>query len=128
MTGTSEAIVLLQRVSELLKKLSPEDLLALETGEAKLQVVHKTPPRKAAAAPLALDVAQVNSDLKAISDRSMAARYLTDLKLKKPQMVELAKGLEVPVAGKDSIATIVSKIVEQKVGYRLDTNAILGAR
>jgi hypothetical protein len=128
MTGTSEAIVLLQRVSEFLKKLTPEDIEALETGEAKLSVVHKTPPRRAAAAPLALDIEQVNTDLKAISDRSMAARYLTDLKLKKPQVVELAKGLEVPIASKDSIPTIVAKIVEQKVGYRLDTNAILGAR
>lgn len=128
MTGTSEAIVLLQRVSEFLKKLSPEDLQALETGEAKLSVVHKTPPRKAAAAPLTLDVEQVNADLKAINDRAMAARYLMDLKLKKPQVVELAKALDVPIKSADSVATIFSKIVEQKVGYRLDTNAILGAR
>jgi len=128
MTGTSEAIVLLQRVSEFLKKLSPEDLQALETGEAKLMVVHKTAPRQAVPAPLALDVEQVNMDLKAISDRAMAARYLMDLKLKRPQLVELAKGLDVPIAGKDTMPTIVSKIVEQKVGYRLDTNAILGAR
>lgn len=128
MTGTSEAIVLLQRVSEFLKKLSPEDIQALETGEAKLSVVHRTPPRKAAAAPITLDLEQVNADLKAINDRTMAARYLTDLKLPKPQMVALAKGLDVPVASKDSAATIVSKIVEQKVGYHLDTNAILGAR
>ena len=128
MTGTSEAIVLLHRVSEFLKKLSPEDLQALETGEAKLMVVHKTAPRQAVPAPLALDVEQVNMDLKAISDRAMAARYLMDLKLKRPQLVELAKGLDVPIAGKDTMPTIVSKIVEQKVGYRLDTNAILGAR
>ncbi|HZM84191.1 MAG TPA: hypothetical protein VFC19_51385 [Candidatus Limnocylindrales bacterium] len=128
MTGTSETIVLLQRVSEFLKKLSPEDLQALETGEARLAVVHKTPPRKTAAAPLTLDVEQVNTDLKAINDRSMAARYLTDLKLPKPQLVQLAKGLDVPIVSKDSIATIMAKIVEQKVGYRLDTNAILGAR
>ena len=130
MTGTSEAVVLLQRVSEFLKKLTPEDLQALETGEARLSVVHKTPPRKAtaAAAPLALDVEQVNADLKAINDRSMAARYLTDLKLSKANTVELAKRLDVPVASKDSISTIITKIVDQKVGYRLDTNAILGAR
>jgi len=128
MTGTSEAIVLLQRVSELLKKLSPEDLQALETGEAKLMVVHKAAPRKAASVPLTLDIEQVNTDLKTISDRAMAARYVMDLKLPKPQLVQLAKGLDVPVASKDTIQTIVAKIVEQKVGYRLDTNAILGAR
>lgn len=128
MTGTSEAIVLLQRVSEFLKKLSPEDLQALETGEAKLQVVHKTAPKKASAAPLSLDVEQVNTDLKAINDRAMAARYLMDLKLQKVQLVSLAKGMDVPVASKDTVATIISKIVEQKVGNRLDTNAILGAR
>ena len=128
MTGSSEAIVLLQRVSEFLKKLSPEDLQALETGEAKLSVVHKTPRKAAPAAPLTLDVQQVNADLKAINDRAMAARYLTDLKLSKAHTVELAKALDVPITSKDSIPTIVSKIVEQKVGYRLDTNAILGAR
>ncbi len=130
MTGTSGATVLLQRVSGLLKKVSSEDLQALETGEAKLMVVHKTAPRRAAAAikPLALDVEQVNTDLKAISDRAMAARYLMDLTLKRPQLVQLAKGLDVPTAAKDTMPTIISKIVEQKVGYRLDTNAILGAR
>jgi len=129
MTGTSEAIALLQRVSEFLKKLSPEDAQALETGEAKLAVVHKTAPKRAAAAvPLSLDVEQVNTDLKAISDRAAAARYLMDLKLKRPQLVELAKALDVPVASKDSMATMIAKMVEQKVGYRLDTNAILGAR
>jgi hypothetical protein len=126
MTGTSEAIVLLQRVSEFLRKLSPEDIQALETGEAKLSVVHKATPRKTAS--LTLDVEQVNTDLKAIDDRAMAARYLMDLKLAKPQVVQLAKALSVPVLSKDSAATIISKIVEQKVGNRLDTNAILGAR
>jgi hypothetical protein len=128
MTGTSEAIVLLQRVTEFLRKLSPEDMHALETGEAKLAVVHKTAPAPRKAAPLAIDVEQVNADLKAINDRAMAARYLMDLKLQKAQLVQLAKGLDVPVIGKDTMATIVSKIVEQKVGYHLDTNAILGAR
>lgn len=126
MTGTSEAIVLLQRVSEFLRKLSPEDIRALETGEAKLSVVHKATPRKPAS--LTLDVEQVNTDLKAIDDRAMAARYLMDLKLAKPQVVQLAKALSVPALSKDSAATIISKIVEQKVGNRLDTNAILGAR
>jgi hypothetical protein len=129
MTGTSEVIALLQRVSEFLKKLSPEDARALETGEAKLMVVHKTAPRQAPAVePLSLDAEHVNTDLKAINDRAGAARYLMDLKLRRAQLVELAKRLDVPIGGKDSMPTIIAKIVEQKVGYRLDTDAILGAR
>jgi hypothetical protein len=119
MTGTPETIALLQRVSDLLTRLSPEDLRALETGEAELQVVRTTPPQTGAAARQAPDVEQVSQDLEAISDRAMAARYLTDLNLTQPQLVELAKGLGVAADGEDSIATTVAKIVEQKVGYRV---------
>jgi hypothetical protein len=117
------AIALLKRVSDFLRGLSDEDIQALETGEAKLAVVRKAAPRTAQPVELSLDPDRVNADLKTIDDRATAARYLQDLKLKRPQLVELARRLEVPFGSKDSMATIVARIVEQKVGSRLTGEA-----
>src|SRR5262249_10276227 len=111
---------LLIRVAEFLRKLPADQLDALASGEARLEVVFKTAraPKEAA---LAINVEQVGLDLKALPDRASAQRYLTDLRLKKPEMTSLATQLHVPVSSKDSVAAMISKIVAQKVGQRLDS-------
>ena len=119
---------LLIRVAEFLRRLPAEQLDALASGEAKLEVVYKSARPKAAPSKLALNLEQVNLDLKALPDRASATRYLADLGLKKPELVSLATQLEVPVASKDTAAAIVKKIVEQKVGQRLDAEAIFNRR
>lgn len=118
---------LLARVAEFLRSLKPDELDALEAGEAKLQVVFKT-ARAKATAPLTTNANQVNHDLKSLPDRASAMQYLKDLKLSKPQLVELAKQLDVPLAGNDTAAKAIAKIVEQKVGHRLDSEAIYARR
>lgn len=118
---------LLVRVAELLRRLKPEEVEALQTGEARLEVVFKTPRAKAPVA-LSVDIARVGADLKALPDRNSALRYLKDLKLAKAPLAELASRLDVPVAAKDAAATIMQKIVEQKVGLRLDSDAIYARR
>jgi hypothetical protein len=118
---------LLARVAEFLRSLKPDELDALEAGEARLQVVFKTARAKAPAT-LAVNAEQVNLDLKALQDRASAVQYLKDLRLKKPELVELARQLDVPLAASDTIDKAIAKIVEQKVGHRLDSDAIYARR
>jgi len=118
---------LLVRIAELLRRLKPDEVAALESGEARLEVVFKT-PRAKASVPLAVDAARVDSDLKALPDRASAQQYLKDLRLAKGPLAELAQQLDVPVAAKDSAAVIITKIAEQKVGFRADTDAIFARR
>jgi hypothetical protein len=118
---------LLLRVAEFLRSLKPDELDALESGEARLQVAFKTARAKAPTT-LAVNAERVELDLKALQDRAAALRYLKDLGLKKPGLVELARRLDVPITGKDTVTTIPTKIVEQKVGHRLDSEAIYARR
>ena len=118
---------LLIRVAEFLRKLPAEHLDALASGEARLDVVFKTArPVK----PVALNISaeQVSLDLKALPHRSAALQYLAGLRLKRPEMAALATQLGVPFASKDSLSTITTKIVEQKIGQRLDAEAIFERR
>ena len=118
---------LLIRVAEFLRKLPADQLDALASGEAKLEVVFKT-PRTAKPAALAIDAARVEADLKALPDRASALQYLKDLKLAKQSLAELARRLDVPVTTKDTGPVVLHKIVEQKVGFRLDSDAIYARR
>jgi chromosome partitioning protein len=118
---------LLLRVAEFLRKLPADQLDALASGEARLEVVSKVPR---AAKPVALKVSaeQINLDLKSLPDRASATQYLKDLKLQKAPLMELARQLDVPVVAKDAAAAVITKIVEQKVGHRLDVDAIYERR
>lgn len=118
---------LLARVAEFLRTLKPEELEALEAGEARLQVVFKT-QRVAKPVALTLDVARIEADLKALPDRASALQYLRDRRLKRVELMELARQLNVPVATKETTVAILSKIVEQKVGFRADSDAIFARR
>jgi hypothetical protein len=118
---------LLIRVAEFLRKLPADQLDALASGEAKLEVVNKS-PRATKSAALAVDAARVEADLRALPDRASALQYLKDLKLTKQSAAELARRLNVPVTTKDTGPVVLNKIVEQKVGFRLDSDAIYARR
>jgi hypothetical protein len=124
---------MLQRVGEFLKKLSKVQYDALVAGEARLDVIPKGArvvggAAKPAGAPVALPITadQVDADLRSLVDRPSAVRYVADLKLGKPQLVLLAGQLNVKVTSKHTMPQIRDLIVEQKVGHRLATDAILG--
>ena len=74
---------------------------------------------------LAVGAEQVDADLRSLGDRQSATRYLGDLKLKKAELVQLAKELNVPVRSSNTVAEIRDLIVEHKVGHRLAHDAIL---
>jgi len=118
---------LLIRVAEFVRRLKPEEVAALASGEARLEVVFKA-SRATKPAAAAVDSACVEADLKALPDRASARQYLKDLKFTKQMLTELARQLNVPVAAKDTIAVVQDKIVEQKVGFRLDADAIHARR
>jgi hypothetical protein len=120
---------MLQRIGEFLKKASAEQLDALVAGEARLEIVPKGARVAAATTPkpvtLTLSADEVAAELRSIGDRAAAARYVTDLKLPKAQLVQLAKELHVAVLSKHTVAQVRDLIVEQTVGHRLTTEAIL---
>ena len=123
---------MLQRVGEFLKKLSAAEFEALVTGEARLAVVPKgaritgaTAKKTAAPVALPLPAEQVATDLRSLGDRTSAARYLADLKLSRPQLALLAGELNVHITSKTTMTQIRDLIVDQKVGHRLATDAIL---
>ncbi|WP_432989887.1 hypothetical protein [Dactylosporangium sp. CA-233914] len=122
---------MLQQIGEFLKKLKKDEYDALLAGDSRLMVVPKGARisggtvRKMEPVALAVNAEQVDADLRSLGDRQSAARYLDDLKLKKAQIQQLAKELNVHVRAKDTIAQIRDLIVEQKVGHRLAHDAIL---
>lgn len=118
---------ILLRVADFLRKLPADQIEALASGEAKLELVGITRRTKEPVV-LPVDATQVNSELKALNDRADAARYLRDLRLNKQQMQELARKLDVPCGSKDTMASIMGNIVEQKVGRRLVSDAIFNRR
>jgi len=126
---------LLQRVGEFLRKVSVDQVEALAAGEARLEIVPKgaritggAATKAVAPVALPLPAEQVATDLRSLGDRASAARYIDDLKLKKPQLVLLARELNVQISSKTTMPQIRDLIVEQKVGHRLVTDAILGHR
>ncbi|GAA3232786.1 hypothetical protein ACFO1B_21200 [Dactylosporangium siamense] len=128
---TDRTYDMLQQIGEFLKKLKKEEYDSLLAGDSRLMVVPKGArisagtTRTAEPVALAVDTAQIDADLRSLGDRQSAARYLDDLKLKKAQILQLAKELNVHVRAKDTISQIRDLIVEQKVGHRLAHDAIL---
>ncbi|GAA4243185.1 hypothetical protein [Dactylosporangium darangshiense] len=128
---TDRTYDMLQQIGEFLKKLKKDEYDALLAGNSRLMVVPKGarisggPARKAEPVALAINAEQVDADLRSLGDRQSAARYLDDLKLKKAQLLQLAKELNVHVRASNTILQIRDLIVEHKVGHRLAHDAIL---
>ncbi|OLF17261.1 hypothetical protein [Actinophytocola xanthii] len=100
--------------------LTRDQLDQLVDGRAKLAFL---PPGAKVQVPAAsLDA--VRDRLAAIEDRQEAERYVTGLKLKKDDLVALARQLGVVVRSKDRVADVTRNIVEGTVGVRVDHNAI----
>jgi hypothetical protein len=116
----------LTRVAEFIRKLPPEQLGDLASGEARLEVVPKggrrAAPSRAAAADLPRPAREIATTMAEIGGRSAARQYLVDLKLTVPKLKQLAAELDITVAGtKDKI---LDGIVEWALGRRLDSEAI----
>jgi hypothetical protein len=127
-TDTAElAHQVLIRVAEFIRKLPPEQLADLISGEAKLEVLPKggrrAAPAKTAAAGLPRPAGEIAATLAEIGDRAAARRYLdVDLKLTVAKLKQLAAELDIAVTG--TKPKVLDGIVEWAVGRRLDSAAI----
>jgi hypothetical protein len=118
----------LLRVAEFIRKLPPEDLADLASGDARLGVVPKggrrTPVKKATAVALPRPAQEIADTATQIGDRAAARRYLeVDLKLTIPQMKQLGSELSFTVRGTKK-ADVLDSVVEWAVGRRLDSDVI----
>ncbi|GAA2635464.1 hypothetical protein GCM10010399_80300 [Dactylosporangium fulvum] len=115
-------------VAAFVRTLPADQLEDLANGAAKLELVPKggrTARKTAAAAkPLPVPAGEVESMLRQIANRPAGEQYLADLKLGVQQLRDLAKALGVTVASKATKAQVITAIVEQVVGRRLDSDAI----
>jgi hypothetical protein len=114
------SVAILRLLTDIVKKLKGDQLDQLVEGKAELKLV---PPGAAIVFP-GPDAGEVRDRLASAASRQEAAQYLAGLKLKKPDLVSLAKQLDIAVVTKDTMPTIQRKIVEGTVGVREDHSAI----
>ncbi len=114
------SLAVLRLLTDIVKKLKADQLDQLVEGKAELTFV---PPGAAVVFP-GPDASEVRSRLASAASRQDAAQYLVSLKLKKADLVSLAKQLDISVVSKDTMPVIQRKIVEGTVGVREDHSAI----
>jgi hypothetical protein len=117
----------LVQVGEFLKRVPPEQLEALASGEAKLEIVgvrSRATTSRAKAAPSPVDGAEVRQRLAGFGNVADATRYLDGLGLTAVDLKALAAELGVRVASKDTKPQIRDAIVRAKVGAVLDAEAV----
>ncbi|HKT01305.1 MAG TPA: SAP domain-containing protein [Rugosimonospora sp.] len=114
----------LLRVAEFLRKLPAEQLDALATGEARLEVVARGGRATAATgAALPRPAQEIVATVAGIGDRAAARRYLeVDLKLTVAKLKQLAADLGITASG--TKPKLLDAIVEWAVGRSLDSEAI----
>lgn len=112
---------LLKRYMEFTRKLTPEQLTAIASGELKFSLEST---KKAGGPSAAVDAAVVSADLAGIGSREEAVQYLDALKLSADGQKQLAKDLGVSIVGASSKAKVRDRIVEHSVGYRLNSESI----
>jgi hypothetical protein len=119
----------LLRVAEFLRKLPPEQIASLASGDARLEVVNRAPlPVREPTPPASLPrpVEEIGAALATMMDRAAAVSYLDDLRLSVGQLRSLAAGLGIAVASKAAKAQVRDTIVQWTVGRRADA-AILSS-
>ncbi|MCK9893537.1 hypothetical protein [Frankia sp. AgB32] len=141
--------LLLAQVADLLAQLAPRQLDDLIAGRARLAIVPSAEAggstsaaapmaapraqgpariRRPPAPPAAIDVEALRAALLAAASREQAAARLAELgRVSVPQLRALAEALGVDgVGGRDPKATVLRKIVDQTVGFRLSARAMRG--
>ena len=111
----------LHRLTQFVRRLSPQELSDLASGAARLDLVR--PPANAAAAPArdaGVPADEVRSTLSDMSDRASAVQYLDGLRLTTPQLRALARELNLAVSAKASKTEVRDTIVQWTVGRRVD--------
>jgi hypothetical protein len=121
MTDHYDSVLLVLRlVADRLKKLQPAQVEQLIQGKADFVFL----PSGATITITGPEADEVRARLAAAGNRHEAGRYLDGLKLKKNELVSLARQLDIVVGGKDTILTIKRNIIEGTTGAREDAAAI----
>jgi hypothetical protein len=103
-----------------ISKLKAEHVRLLVEGRASLVFL----PLGATIVPPASDADEVRLRLDALNSRQEATAYVDGLKLKKSELLVLARHLGVAVQSKDTVAVLKKRIVDGTVGARADVAAI----
>jgi hypothetical protein len=114
------SVAVLRLLTDIVKKLKADQLDQLVEGKAELTFV---PPGAAVVFP-GPDASEVRARLATAASRQDATQFLASLKLKRADLVSLAKQLDIAVLSKDTIPVIQRKIIEGTVGVREDHSAI----
>jgi hypothetical protein len=114
------SVAMLRVLTDIVKKLKADQVDQLVEGKASLTFL---PPGASVTFPTP-DAGEVRARLAAARSRQEASNYLDSLKLKKADLVSLAKQLDIAVLSKDAVDVVRRKIIEGTVGAREDAAAI----
>lgn len=123
--SSSRERLLAVEIARFLRTIGDDDLALLTSGSGRIEVVLRpnTPKRSDVGK---ADLAGLASTLAEASDRAGAELILEDAALRRDQLQELARTLDIPSTNRDNVARLRDKIIEATVGYRLRSSAIRG--
>jgi hypothetical protein len=114
--------------AEFTKKLTPEQLADVAIGQLKFGLLgaapkpsRQTPSKKA---PVEVDIPTLSAELERMTSREVAAAHLDGLGVTATRLKEIAKALGVSLTGVSGKDAVRDRIVEHKVGYRLNSQTI----
>jgi hypothetical protein len=144
MTDAKLSLAVLQQIADFLRDLPEADLTDVAEGRARLTLIpagsseprvpgaRSTASRRSAtsgrsaasgvSAASAVDMGQARDALARMSSREEGTRYLSSLGVK--ELKALAAQLDMRGVSSLKKADLVDKIVEQTIGYRLNSSAI----
>ncbi|WP_329218842.1 hypothetical protein OG352_20815 [Streptomyces sp. NBC_01485] len=121
-------IEVLKQISNLLRRLTSEEIDALVTGQARL--VCESLPRKGytkRSSPSDLpNPVEVRAALSAMDSREKGYAYLEELGLNREKLRTLASALDLPTFRSDTVDKTKDRIIEATIGYRIRSEAIRG--
>lgn len=120
------AVQLMRKFSSFMRSLSAEDLHAVVSGRARLQLVYSSPPAAAKSSLSSPHIRELLDRLNRSSSRGEAMRILTEEYFTRADLVQIAGVLDIPVEKADRVSKVREKIVEGAIGYRLRSEAIRG--
>ncbi|NCC56693.1 MAG: hypothetical protein EOM17_03610 [Synergistales bacterium] len=128
MKNESKYPKLLKVLASVLEKLTDEEMDALLAGELKLvtEAKAKRKETKAKTAPAVVDESFLKSAAEQLSfctSREDGQKFLTAMKLKKADLLQIAESNMITARKGDSVKTIKDAIIEHFIGSRLRGDA-----
>jgi len=118
------SVALLRKYADFTKKLTPEQLAAVASGDLKFGLLDAQKRTTPSTPPV--DIDQLKAQLSAVPSREAAAKYIEGLKLTAQGLKDTARALGVSITGVTTKPTIRDRIVEHMVGFRLNSSTLRG--